>query len=47
MGETPKALIDGELVGEGDMVGSFRVLRIEPRRIIVERDGVRLEIPMR
>lgn len=46
MGARPKALINGELVGEGDVVASFRVLRIEARRIIVEREGIRLEIQM-
>jgi hypothetical protein len=47
MGAKPKALVDGELVGEGDVVASFRVLKIEPRRIIVEREGIRLEILMK
>jgi hypothetical protein len=47
MGATPKAVIDGELVGEGEFVASFRVLRIEARRIIVEREGIKLEIQMR
>jgi hypothetical protein len=47
MGAKPKALIDGELVGEGDVVASFRVLKIESRRIIVEREGIRLEIQMK
>jgi hypothetical protein len=47
MGPKPKALIDGELVGEGDVVASFRVLKIEARRIIVEREGIRLEIQMK
>jgi hypothetical protein len=47
MGAKPKALVDGELVGEGDVVASFRVLKIESRRIIVEREGIRLEIQMK
>jgi hypothetical protein len=47
MGATPKAIINGELVGEGDVVASFRVLKIEPRRIIVEREGIKLEIQMK
>jgi hypothetical protein len=46
MGENPRALINGELVGEGDVAASFRVLRIEARRIVVEREGVRMEIVM-
>ena len=47
MGAAPKAVIDGGLVGEGDVVATFRVLRIEPRRIIVEREGIKLEIQMK
>jgi hypothetical protein len=47
MGPTPKAMVNGELVGEGDVVASFRVSRIEARRIIVEREGIRLEIQMK
>ena len=47
MGASPKAVIDGGLVGEGDVVASFRVLKIEPRRIVVEREGIKLEIQMK
>jgi hypothetical protein len=47
MGPEPKAMIDGKLVSEGEVVAAFRVLKIEPRRIIVEREGIRLEIQMR
>jgi hypothetical protein len=55
MSAAPKAVINGELVGEGDVVASgrgatrtvFRVSKIEPRRVIVEREGIKLEIPMR
>jgi len=55
MGASPKAVIDGGLVGEGDVVACgtgetrtvFRVLKIEPRRIIVEREGIKLEIQMK
>ncbi len=47
MGQTPKAMIDGKLVSEGDVVALFAVQRIEARRIIVERDGFRFEITMR
>ncbi len=46
-GAQPKAMIDGKLVAEGDVVASFRVLKIEQRRIIVEREGIRLEILMK
>ena len=55
MGASPKAVVDGGLVGEGDVVAcgsgetrtTFRVLKIEPRRIIVEREGIKLEIQMK
>jgi len=44
MGASPRALINGELVGVGDVVASFRVSKIEPRRIVVEREGIKLEL---
>ncbi|MGH7176853.1 MAG: hypothetical protein ACREJC_05695 [Tepidisphaeraceae bacterium] len=47
MGPKPKAMIDGKLVGEGGVVASFRVVKIEARRITVEREGIRLEIQMK
>jgi hypothetical protein len=47
MGSQPKALVNGTCVGIGETVASFRVLDIEPRRITVERDGVRLDIAMK
>jgi hypothetical protein len=47
MGPNPKAMIDGKLVVEGDVVASFRIVRIEERRILVEREGIRLEVPMK
>ncbi len=55
MSARPKALINGQMVKEGDAVtanpgdsqGEFRVLKIEPRRVIVERDGIKLEILMK
>jgi len=43
----PKALINGKLVGEGDVVAEFRLVRIEARRIIVEREGIKLEVLFR
>ncbi len=43
MSAPPKALVNGELVGEGDFVASFRVLRIEAQRIVIEREGIMLE----
>lgn len=47
MGARPRAVINQELVSEGDVVASFRVLKIEARRVIVEREGIKLEILMR
>lgn len=46
MGAEPKAIIDDKVVQVGMTVSSFRVMKIEPRKVIVERDGVRLEIRM-
>ena len=46
MGSQPRAMVNGELVREGSVVASFRVEKIEARRIIVEREGIRLEIQM-
>lgn len=53
-GAGPMALVDGRLVREGDVVATgtgsdragYRVLRIEARRILLEREGVRLEVGM-
>jgi hypothetical protein len=47
MSAAPTVVIDGEMVGEGSVVAGFRVLKIEARRIIVEREGIKLEIPMK
>ena len=44
MGTPPRAMIDGQLLGEGDVVANFRVLKIEPRGITVEREGIKLEV---
>jgi hypothetical protein len=47
MGASPKAVVNGEVVVEGSVVAGFRVSKIEARRIIVEREGIKLEIPMK
>jgi hypothetical protein len=55
MGAKPKAVVNGGFVGLGDVVASgtgearttFRVIKIEARRIIVEREGIKLEVPMK
>jgi hypothetical protein len=57
MGPEPQAIIGGTLVKEGSVIASdgpgstgggvqFRVLSIEARRVVVERQGIRLEIRM-
>jgi hypothetical protein len=47
MGPRPKAMINGVMVGEGQVVAQFRVLKIESRSVVVEREGIKLEIPMK
>jgi hypothetical protein len=47
LGAAPRAMIDGQLVGEGNVVANFRVVKIEARRVIIERDGIMLEIQMK
>ena len=46
MGPSPRAMVNGTIVREGELVGSFRVLKIEPHGIVVENGGIRLAIPM-
>jgi hypothetical protein len=46
MGATPGAMVNGQLVREGSVVNDFRVLKIESRELIVEREGVKLAIMM-
>ncbi len=54
MGAAPKAMANGKLVGVGDIVSvdaagavaTFRVLGVGPRSMIVEHEGIRLEISM-
>ena len=54
-GPQPAALINGQMVREGDVVAttgsgasrtSYRVLKIEARRVILEREGIRSEVPL-
>jgi hypothetical protein len=47
MGPSPKALVNGTLVGEGDTVASFRVVKITPRGMVIEREGIKLEVQMK
>ncbi len=55
MSASPRAMVNGKLVGVGDVVAvetaeavtAFRVLGIEARGMIVEHEGIRLEITMK
>jgi len=40
------AIVNGELVREGDQIGGVRVLKIEPRTVQLERRGKRYEVAM-
>ena len=46
LGAAPAAMVNGQLVREGSVVDGFRVLKIEPRQLIVEREGVKLAVMM-
>ncbi len=46
MGPIPCAMVNGELVKEGDTINGFKVVKIEPRRMMVERENSVLEIEM-
>ncbi|HEY0009614.1 MAG TPA: hypothetical protein VGB55_12880 [Tepidisphaeraceae bacterium] len=54
MGPEPQAIIGRQVVKVGDLVSSdesgrgnaFKILSIEARRVVVEREGIRLEIRM-
>jgi len=46
MGANPGAMVNGQMVREGSVVDGFRVLKIESRQMIVEREGVKLAVSM-
>ncbi len=46
LGPVPTALVNGQLVREGDTVADFLVMSIAPRRIVVRQDGITLRISM-
>ena len=39
-----KAMVNGSLVEEGETVSGFKILKIEARRMVVEREGIKLEV---
>jgi hypothetical protein len=45
-GDESTAIINGELVHEGSKIGTFRVVKIEMGRVIVEREGIHLGLQM-
>ncbi|HZZ44630.1 MAG TPA: hypothetical protein VFE58_16970 [Tepidisphaeraceae bacterium] len=47
MGAQPKAVVNGSLVGEGDTVASFRIVKITARGMVIEREGIKLEVQMK
>ena len=44
LGEQPKAIVNGKLYRKGDVVSGFRILQIEKRQIVVERNGVSVRV---
>jgi hypothetical protein len=46
MGARRGAMINGNMVREGDSVAGFRVLNIQPGQVIVEREGIKLALQM-
>jgi hypothetical protein len=46
VGPTPGAIVNGQMVREGSNIAGFRVLKIEPRQVVVEREGVKLAVSM-
>jgi hypothetical protein len=55
MGPNPRAMVDGRMTRLGGLVeadaggGStvtFKVIKVEARRLVIERDGLKFEVPM-
>jgi hypothetical protein len=46
VGNSPLAVINGEIVRVGDRVESFLVVGIEARRVIVRKDGITVTLPL-
>jgi hypothetical protein len=40
----PKAMVNGTIVQEGDTIEGFRITRIETKRIVVELEGIQVEV---
>jgi len=46
LGNDPKALIDGQLLKPGDRIKGFRVLDVTRRTVILEMNGIEIELEM-
>ena len=40
----PKAMVNGTIVQEGDTIEGFLIVRIETKRIVVEMEGIQVEV---
>ena len=40
----PKAMVNGVIVQEGDTIEGFRIMQIETKRIVVELEGIQVEV---
>ena len=43
-GAAPRAMVDGQMIRVGDVIRAFRVEQISACGIVVERDGIRLQV---
>jgi len=43
-GGTPKAMVNGTIVQEGDTIDDFKVIKIESKRIVVEKEEIQVEV---
>jgi len=41
---SPKAMVNGTIVQEGDTIEGFLILKIETKRIVVEMEGIQVEV---
>lgn len=46
-GAQPRAILNGKLLSEGSEIEGFRVIKIEARRVVLERQGLRFELAMK
>jgi len=43
-GGTPKAMVNGTIVQEGDTIDDFKIIKIESKRIVVEKEEIQVEV---